>query len=48
MQTLKNLKRYNYEGLYVEKNNCIILGKDKLINFCNDNSLFLSTTNKLD
>ena len=48
IQTLKNLKKYNYEGLFIEKNNCIILEKDKSINFCNDNSLFLSTTNKID
>ena len=48
IQTLKNLKKYNYEGLFIEKNNCIILDKDKSINFCNDNNLFLSTTNKID
>ncbi len=48
IQTLQNLKKYNYEGLYIEKNNCIILEKDKSINFCNDNNLFLSTTNKID
>jgi len=48
IQTLKNLKKYNYEGLFIEKNNCIILEKDESINFCNDNNLFLSTTNKID
>ena len=48
IQTLKNLKKYNYEGLFIEKNHCIILEKDKSINFCNDNNLFLSTTNKID
>ena len=48
IKTLKNLKKHNYEGLFIEKNNCIILDKDKSINFCNDNNLFLSTTNKID
>ena len=48
IQTLKNLKKYNYEGLFIEKNNCIILEKDKSIDFCNNNNLFLSTINKID
>ena len=48
IQTLKNLKKYNYEGLFIEKNNCIIIEKDKSIDFCNNNNLFLSTINKID
>ena len=48
IQTLKNLKKYNYEGLFIEKNNCIILEKDKSIDFCNNNNLFLATINKID
>ena len=48
INTLINLKNYSYEGLFVEKNKCIILEKQKLINYCNENNLFLSTINKLD
>ena len=48
IKTLKNLKKYNYEGLFIEKNNCIILEKDKSIDFCNKYNLFLSTINKID
>tara|TARA_Y100001970_G_scaffold287758_1_gene413198 strand:+ start:53 stop:871 length:819 start_codon:yes stop_codon:yes gene_type:complete len=48
LETLKKLKYFNYEGIFIEKNNCVILEKTKMINFCNENSLFLSTINKIE
>jgi len=48
LNTLELLKKNNYEGLFIEKNNCVIIQKDKLINFCDKNNLFLSTVNKID
>lgn len=48
IQTLINIKKYSYEGLFVEKNKCIILEKEKVINFCNENKIFLSTIKKID
>ena len=46
LETVINIKKFNYEGLFIEKNNCIILEKKKVINFCNQNNIFLSTVNK--
>jgi len=48
IETIKNMNLYNYEGLFIEKNKCIILEKDNLINYCNNNNIFLSTINKID
>lgn len=48
IKTLFNIKHYSYEGLFIEKNECIILEKEKIINFCNENNLFLSTIKKID
>ena len=48
LMTIKKLKDLNYEGLFIEKNNCIIIDKEQVINFCNQNNLFLSTVEKID
>ncbi len=48
IQTLQNLKNNYYEGLFIQKNECIIIEKEKVINFCNENNLFLSTVEKID
>ena len=47
LDTVKLLKKYNYEGLFLEKNNCILLEKTKVINYCNKSSLFISGVNKI-
>ena len=47
-KTVKNIKKFNYEGIYIEKNKCLILEKEKVVKFCNENKLFLSTINKID
>ena len=46
LNTIKLLKKYNYEGIYVELNKCIILEKNEVINFCNKNSIFIAGVNK--
>ena len=48
LETLKKIKYYNYDGLFIEKNNCVILDKDEMINFCDQNNIFLSTLNKIE
>ena len=47
IKTIENLKKYYYEGVFVEKNQCIILEKKKVIDFCNENKIFLSTVEKI-
>ena len=48
MDTLINLKNCNYEGLFIEKNSTIIINKNEMIQFCDENDLFLSTVEKID
>ena len=47
LKTFKLLKKFDYEGVFVEKNNLIILEKDQVIEFCNNNSLFISSVKKI-
>ncbi len=43
LDTIKNLKKYNYEGVYLQKNKCLILDKKKIIDYANENNLFISS-----
>ena len=47
-QTIKLLNENDYEGVYLEKNNCLILDKKKTINLANQNNIFISTCNKIE
>lgn len=47
LNTIKNLYQNNYEGIFIEKNQCVILEKNLVIDFCNKKNLFLSTINKI-
>lgn len=47
INTLINIKEYSYEGIFFERNECIILDKEKIIDFCNKNNLFFSSTKKI-
>ena len=47
-KTLKLLKKYDYEGVFIEKNSLILLDKSKCISFANDNSLFISGVKKFE
>ena len=42
-ETIKNIKKFNYEGIFLEKDKCIILDKDKVINYANKNNIFISS-----
>ena len=47
LNTLKLLNKYNYEGVFVEKENLIIIEKKQVIKYCNDNSLFITGVEKV-
>lgn len=46
-KTIFLLKKNNYEGIFLEKNSCLILDKNKTINLANKNNIFISTCNKI-
>ena len=46
LKDVLNIKKYNYEGIFLEKNKCIILEKERVIKFCNLNNIFISSTIK--
>ena len=43
LETLKKIKQFNYEGIYLEKNKCLIIEKDKIIKYANKNNIFISS-----
>ncbi len=43
LETIKKLKKFNYEGIYLEKNKCLILDKEKVKNYANLNNIFISS-----
>ena len=43
LNTMKNLKKYNYEGVFLQKNKCLILDKKKIIDYASQNNLFISS-----
>ena len=43
LNTLKNLKKNNYEGIYLQKNKCLILDKKTIIDYANANKIFISS-----
>ncbi len=46
LETVKNLSEYDYEGVFLEKSKCIIIDKDKVIEFCNSNHIFIASVVK--
>ena len=48
IQTVKNICKYNYEGIFLEKNNCIVLNKNEVIDYSNKHNIFISTINKIE
>ena len=46
--TIRVLKDCNYEGLYIEKDKCLIIDKDKTIDLANQYRIFISTCNKVE
>ncbi len=43
LNTIINLKKYNYEGIYLEKSKCLIIDKQKIIKYANENKIFISS-----
>ena len=48
IDTITLLKKYNYEGLFLEKNKCIILNKQEVKDFAEKNNIFISAINKIE
>ena len=46
-QTLKLLIDNDYEGVFIEKNHCLIINQNEVTNLANTNNLFISTFEKL-
>ena len=47
LNTIKLLKKYDYEGVFLEKNHCILLEKTEVVDYCNKYSLFIFGVNKI-
>ena len=47
-KTISLLIENDYEGVYLEKNNCLILNKQSTIDLANNNNIFISTCNKIE
>ena len=47
-QTVKLLKDCDYEGVYLEKDSCLIIDKKKTIDLANQYKVFISTCNKIE
>jgi UDP-2,3-diacylglucosamine hydrolase len=47
-KTIRLLKDYDYEGLYLEKDGCLIIDKEKTIDLANQYKIFISTCNKIE
>ena len=45
-ETIQLLIQNNYEGVFIEKNQCIIIDKNETINLADRNDLFISTFDK--
>ena len=43
LNTIKKLKKYNFDGVFLQKNKCLILDKIKITDYANDNNLFISS-----
>lgn len=48
IDTLKLIKKYNYEGIFIQKKFCIIIDANKVINFADKNNIFISTIDPLN
>ncbi len=47
-KTIKLLKDNDYEGIYLEKDSCLIIDKEKTIDLANQYKLFISACNKIE
>lgn len=42
LETIKMIKKYNYEGIFLEKDKCLIINKDEVKDYANKNKIFIS------
>jgi UDP-2,3-diacylglucosamine hydrolase len=47
-KTIRLLKDCDYEGVYLEKDSCLIIDKEKTIDLANQYNVFISTCNKIE
>ena len=47
-KTVQLLKNCNYEGMYLEKDSCLIIDKEKTLDLANQYKVFISTCNKIE
>ena len=48
LETMKLLNQFDYEGVFLELNKCLIINKIDVIKYANLNHLFIATVNKID
>ena len=48
VNTIKLLKDCDYEGVYLEKDSCLIIDQKKTLNLANQYKVFISTCNKIE
>ena len=46
--TVRLIKENDYEGMYLEKDSCLIIDKEKTIDLADQYKVFISTCNKID
>ena len=46
LETVKNLNEYDYDGIFLERNKCIIIDKEEVIKFCNSQHIFIASVVK--
>ena len=46
LETVKNLSEYDYDGVFLERDKCIIIDREEVIKFCNLNHIFIATVVK--
>ena len=47
-KTIQLLKDCDYEGIFLEKNSCLIIDKEKTVDLANQYKVFISTCNKIE
>ena len=43
LDTIKNIKKFDYEGLVLERDKCLIVDKEKVIDYANKNNIFIKS-----
>ena len=42
LETIKSIKKFNYEGIFLEKDKCLIINKNKVRDYANKNKIFIT------